>query len=134
MDPFRVPPLTYAHSADDDKITSLTSPMLDPWFYRVTYYGPLKQIEKEFPDLSLKYEPWWNSVQGFYDERTFRMLDFLREVEQGSNIPQIFYMNSRVGGDFDFIQDAFIRKMLKLECYEYVISTPYCGLGLHDSH
>jgi hypothetical protein len=95
LDPFRVPPTTYAHTHDPEKITSLTSPLFDPMFYRLKAYMPVRHIEMEFPDLRLRYEPYTN-----FNERTIKMLAFLREVNNGGPLPQLFYMNSRVGDHY----------------------------------
>jgi hypothetical protein len=89
LDPMRVAPVTYAHSQEDEKITALCSPMFSPLFYRMKSYMPLRKVETQFPELRLKYEPWNDDG----NERTMRLLHFMRELHEGSNLPQIFHMN-----------------------------------------
>ena len=98
-------------------------------FYRLKYYMPLRQIEMQVPGLRLRYEPWTNK-----NERTIRMLAFLREINEGGPLPQLFYMNSKVGDHFGEVEEGFIFKLLNLDCYEHILETPFCGLGMHQYH
>ena len=129
LDPFRVPPATQAHTADEEKITSLSSAMSDPMFYRMKSYMPLRQLEMQVPGLRMKYEPYTNKHQ-----RTMSTLAFLREMNEGGPLPQLFYMNAIIGEHFTEVGEGFIFKMINLDCYEHILDSPFCGLAVHEYH